>query len=295
VRRAVGLVLTGCLSVQFGAALAVKLFDQLGPGGAVLLRLTFATLVLLAVWRPRPADRSRPELRLTVGFGLVLGLMNWSFYESLARIPLGAAVTIEFVGPLAVAVLGSRRPLDVVWVLCAATGVVVLAGPFGAGALNAAGVGLALAAGCCWATYILLAARVGRVWPGNTGTAFAMGFGALVALPAGIVQGGGHLVHPALLLAALGVALASSVIPYSLEMEALRTLPESVFGVMMSLEPGIAAVAGFLLLGQSLSGGRVVAIALVVTASAGATLTAARRRRLPSSACPPSPSVTVAS
>jgi inner membrane transporter RhtA len=268
VRRAVLLLLTAGTVIQFGAAFAISLFDRLGPGGMVFLRLAFAAVVLLALYRP--ALRGR-DPKLLVAFGLVLGAMNWSFYEALDRIPLGPTVTLEFVGPLGVAVWGSRRPLDLVWVALAAAGVVILANPFSAGGLDGVGVALAFFAGLCWATYILLSARVGRDWPGASGLAVAMLFGALLTAPAGIVQGGAALLEPELLGAGLIVGLACSVIPYSLEMEALRTLPEGVFGVMMSLEPGIAALAGFLVLGQGLSVTDVVAIGFVVVASAGAT------------------------
>jgi inner membrane transporter RhtA len=293
-RRAVILLLIGCTSVQFGAAFAVHLFARLGPGGTVFLRLALAAAVLLVIWRPRVRGRPWPELRLAIGFGLVLGLMNLCFYEALARIPLGPTVTLEFVGPLAVGLWGSRRPLDLVWVALAAAGVLALADPFGGGGLDAGGVALALAAGACWAVYILLSARTGRVWPGASGLAFGMVFGALVALPAGVAQGGADLLTPALLAGGLVVALASSVIPYSLEMEALRTLPEHVFGVLMSLEPAIAALAGFIVLGQGLAAGDVVAIGLVVAASIGVTAAAGRHRRLLASArCEPSPSATV--
>jgi len=278
VRRAVGLLLLAGATVQFGAAFAVQLFDRLGPGGTVLLRLALAAVVLVAVFRPRVRGRSPAELRLAVALGLVLGLMNWSFYEALGRIPLGPTVTIEFIGPLSVGLWGSRRPLDLLWIALAAAGVVALADPFGAGGLDPAGVALALGAGACWAAYILLSARTGRVWPGVSGLAFGMGFGALVALPAGIVQGGAELLHPALIAGGLVVALASSVIPYSLEMEALRTLPEHVFGVLMSLDPAIASLAGLVLLGQGLSTGDVAAIACVVVASIGVTAGAAAQR-----------------
>jgi inner membrane transporter RhtA len=245
----------------------VSVFDRVGPGGIVFLRLGFAAIVLVALYRPALRGRDPKQV---IAFGLVLGAMNWSFYESLDRIPLGAAVTIEFLGPLAVGVWGSRRPLDLVWVALAAAGVMILANPFGAGGLAASGVALALAAGVCWATYIVLSARIGRDWPGASGLAFALVFGALLTAPAGIVQGGADLLQPEVLAAGLAVALASSVIPYSLEMEALRTLPQGVFGVMMSLEPGIAALAGFLLLGQDLAALDIIAIAFVVVASAGA-------------------------
>ena len=182
------------------------------------------------------------------------------------RIPLGIAVTIEFWGPLAVAVAGSRRPLDLLWVVLAATGIVLLADPAG-GSLDAAGIGFALAAGGLWAGYILLSARTGRVFPGGSGLAIAMVFGALVTLPTGIDA---DLLEPELLAAGVGIALASSVIPYSFELEALRRLPARVFGVLMSLEPGVAALAGLVVLGQELDGAEWLAIAFVVVASAGA-------------------------
>lgn len=271
--RAVGLLLLASSSTQFGAAFAVSLFDRLGPGGTVLLRLALAALVLLVIWRPRVAGRSRADLGLTLCLGIALGLMNWSYYQALDRIPLGATVTIEFLGPMSVALWGSRRPRDVLWVLLAATGVVLLADPFGGGGgLDPLGVLLALGAGVGWATYIVFTARVGRVWPGASGLAVAMVVGAFVAVPAGIVQGGSQLLVPGLLAAGLGVALASSVIPYSLEMHALRLLPTHVFGVLMSLEPAIAALAGLVVLGQGLAGRDVVAIGCVTVASAGATL-----------------------
>ena len=261
-------------SIQFGAAFAVTLFDSLGPGGATLLRLTFAAALLLAFWRPRLRGLAPGALRLAVAFGLALGLMNWTFYEAIQRIPLGAAVTLEFVGPLAVAVFGSHRRRDLVWVALAAAGILLLSDPSGSGGLDPHGVALALFAGCCWGAYILLSARTGAVFPGGGGLALAMGVAALVALPAGLLQGGSSLLEPSLLLSGLVVALASSVIPYSLELEALRRLPPAVFGVLMSLEPAVAALAGLLILAQSLQAGQVLAIVLVSAASAGAAITA---------------------
>ena len=273
---AVGLLVLGMVSVQLGAAFAITLFDELGGSGTVFLRILFAAIILLAVFRPRLRGRSREDLRLAVGFGVILGLMNWSFYESIERIPLGACVTIEFLGPLAVGVWGSRRRLDLLWVALAATGIVLIADPFSGGGLDAFGVALALFAGAMWGAYIIVSARVGRVWPQASGLAVGCAVAAVITLPAGIAEGGAQLLSPELLAAGALVGLACSVIPYGLEMEALRRIPEGVFGVLMSLEPAIAALAGLIVLGQGLSAVDVVAIGLVVVASAGAAAEASR-------------------
>jgi inner membrane transporter RhtA len=262
---AVGLVLVAAISPTFGAAFAVTLFDELGPAGTVFLRLAFAAIVLCAIWRPRLTG----DLRLAAAFGVAVGLMNWSFYEAIDRIPLAVAVTIEFAGPLLVAVIGSRRPLDLVWITLAAVGIVLLVGPAG-GSVDLVGVAFALAAAACWMAYIYLSKRVGAAFPGGSGLALAMVVGALITLPAGVIQARGAIGEPGLLAAALVVALASSVLPYSLELEALRRLPESVFGILMSLDPAIAALAGFVVLGQDLGAPELLGIAMVVVASAGA-------------------------
>ena len=258
--RGVALVVAAVTSLQFGAGFAVTLFDELGPGGTAFLRLAIAAVVLLAIWRPSLRGR---DIRLAAAFGITLGLMNLCIYEAMDRIPLGIAVTIEFWGPLAVAVAGSRRPLDLLWVALAAGGIVLLADP--GGSLDAVGVAFALAAGGLWAGYILLSARVGAVWPGGSGLAIAMVFGALVTLPAGLDA---DLLEPGILAAGAVIALASSVIPYSFELEALRRLPARVFGVLMSLEPAVAALAGLVVLGQALELREWLAIGLVVVASA---------------------------
>ena len=270
---AVGMVMGAAGSIQFGAAFAVTVFDSLGPGGTTLARLGWAAALLLVIWRPRLRGQPPGALRLAAAFGVSLGLMNWTFYEAIARIPLGAAVTFEFVGPLGVAVLASRRPRDLVWVGLAALGIVLLSDLGGESRLDPVGIALALFAGGCWAAYILLSARTGAVFSGGGGLALAMAVAALVALPAGLVQGGADLLEPALILSGLVVALASSVIPYSLEFEALRQLPPGVFGVLMSLEPAVATLAGLLILGQGLGTLQVAAIALVIVASAGAAAT----------------------
>jgi inner membrane transporter RhtA len=266
---AVGLVLAAASSLQVGAAFAVTLFDDLGPAGAAFLRLAFAAVVLWAIWRPRMRSHPPRDLRVAAAFGVALGLMNWSIYESIDRIPLGVAVTIEFAGPLLVAVIGSRRPLDGLWIALAAAGILLLADP-GGGSMDALGVLFALTAAACWMAYIYLSKRTGLLFPGGSGLALAMVVGALVVLPAGVIQGGGSFAEPGLLGSALVVALASSVLPYSLELEALRRLPEAVFGVLMSLEPAVAALAGLVVLGQDLGARELVAIGMVVVASAGA-------------------------
>ena len=264
---AVGLVVVACLSPQLGAAFAVTLFAELGPAGTAFLRLAFAAVILCAIWRPRLTG----DLRLAATFGVSLGLMNWTFYEAIARLPLGVAVTIEFSGPLLVAVLGSRRPLDLVWVALAAAGIVLLVGP-GGESVDPVGVAFALAAAVLWMAYIYLNKRTGAAFPGGSGLAIAMVVGALVVLPAGVISADGALTQPDLLGAALVVAILSSVLPYSLDLEALRRLPAAVFGVLMSLDPAIAAVVGFVVLGQALGGREVAAIAMVVVASAGAAV-----------------------
>jgi inner membrane transporter RhtA len=263
------LVCGATLSVQFGAALAATLFDRLGPGGAVWVRLLFAAMLLVAIWRPRIAHRSAPDLALVVTFGLALAGMNACFYEALDRIPLGITVTIEFAGPLLLAVALSRRALDLVWVALAAAGILLLSRG-GTESLDAVGVAFALIAAAFWAGYILLSARTGRRFAGGSGLAVAMAVGAVVATPLGIADGGSDLLDPALLAQGAAVAVLSSVIPYSLEFEALRRIPAWTFGVLMSLEPAVAALAGFVVLGQDLTLRELVGIAAVVVASAGA-------------------------
>jgi inner membrane transporter RhtA len=264
------LVLAAASSVQFGAALAATLFHRLGPGGASLLRVGLGAVILVVAWRPRVRGVPAADLRIAATLGLVLGGMNFAFYEALARVPLGIAVTIEFAGPLGVAVALSRRRLDIVWIVLAAGGIVLLADR-GHGSLDPTGLVLVLVAAACWAAYILLAERAGRRFTGGNGLALAMIVATLVPLGPGLAQGGSELLVPGLLAQGLAVALLSSVIPYSLEMEALRRMPREVFGVLMSLEPALAALAGFVVLHQHLSTRDVVAIALVIAASVGAT------------------------
>lgn len=264
------LVVGAIASVQFGSAVATKLFAQIGPGGAVLLRLLFGTVIVLALWRPRLRGRSRRELLLAAAFGLVLAGMNLSFYHAIHRIPLGIAVTIEFIGPLGVAIGGSRRWIDLLWVALAAAGIVALARGQTHG-LDALGAALALIAGGLWAAYILLNAQVGRAFERGTGLALALCVSVVVTIPAGVIEGGGHLLDGRSLALGAAVGLLSSAIPYSFELEALRRIRPAVFGVLMSLEPAMAAIAGLIVLSQSLSAREVAGVALVVCASIGAS------------------------
>jgi inner membrane transporter RhtA len=259
--------------VQTGAGIAKGLFDELGPAGTVLLRTLFGALVLVALWRPRVRGRARGDLTVAVLFGLVLAAMNLTFYEALDRIPLGIAVTIEFAGPLAVAVAGSRRRLDVAWVVLAAAGILLLVRT-GGGHADLAGVAFALTAAACWAAYILLSQRAGRAFPRGEGLALAMAVGTLALLPAGIAGAGSSLLAAGPLAIGAAIGLLSSAIPYSLELEALRRLPSRVFGILLSLDPAIAALIGFVILGQDLVARELGGIALVVAASAGASATA---------------------
>lgn len=272
---AVGMVLGSITSVQCGAALATTLFGRVGPAGAVFLRGAFAALVLLAVAHRDAMRLRREDLRDVALFGVTLAAMNLGFYEAIARLPLGVAVTFEFSGPLAVAIFGSRRRRDLLWALLAAVGIVLLSGDFGGGSIDPVGALLALGAGACWGCYILLSARVGGRSEGLGGLAVAMVISALLLAPGGIAAGGGEMGSADVLARGLAVGVLSSAVPYALEIEALRRLPNAVFGVMMSLEPAVAALVGFVALDQGLSWSEAVAIALVVAASAGALRSAA--------------------
>jgi inner membrane transporter RhtA len=267
----VWLVLGGILSVQFGAGIAKDLFGEVTPTAMVWLRLLTSALVLGLFARPVLGGRSRDDWVVALGFGLSLGVMNWAIYQSFARIPLGLAVTIEFVGPLTLAILGSRRALDLVWAALAGLGVVLLG--FEPGDLDVAGVGFALVAGAAWAAYILLSAQTGRRWPGLDGLAVASVVATLLLAPFAFVSGGTGLLDLRILALGAAVGMLSSVIPYSLEMTALRTIRPALFSVLMSLEPAAAALAGVVVLQEFLSPLQLLAMACVVVASVGATRT----------------------
>ncbi|WP_067465371.1 EamA family transporter [Actinomadura macra] len=267
------LILVGIISVQVGAGLAKHLFDRMPPSAVVTIRLLTSAIVLAFLARKALRtvlrDHSRSSLAVAAGFGLALALMNFSIYQSFSRIPLGVAVTVEFLGPLMVAIVASRRPRDLLWAALAGAGVVLLAK--GGGDIDLVGIGFALLAGGCWAAYILLTAATGRRFSGSTGLALASVVGTVAVLPLGVASGGAALLDPKLLLIGVGVGLLSSVIPYSLELEALRRMPARVFGILMSMEPAVAALVGVTILGEVLNGRQWFAIGCVIVACAGAT------------------------
>lgn len=272
----VALVSVGILSVQFGAAIAKTLFPQLGPIGMVWLRLLFAG-VILAVTLPAAFSRVRTGWAVVAVFGLTLAAMNVAFYLAIDRIPLGVAVTVEFLGPLAVAIFGARRLIDRLWAVPAGLGVALLG--LRPADLDLVGLLLALVAGGFWAAYILLSARVGRRISGTGGLAAALLIGAAAVTPLGVTSVPTLQEQPNLLLGGVAVAVLSSIVPYSAELSALRRITPALFGVLMSMEPAAAAAAGAFLLGETLRAAEWIALVLVAAASIGAARSSARQPR----------------
>lgn len=270
------MLLGGMLTIQGGAAIAKGLFGQVGPMGTAGLRVVLAAALLSLLFRVNLRRITPAQWRLIVPYGLMLGLMNLSFYSALSRLPLGVAVTIEFTGPLALSLFLSRRPADFLWVGLAAAGIALMA-PLGelqsSAGLDPVGLGFALLAGFFWAMYILAGGRVSRELSGTLSVTAGMWIAAIVTLPFALAGAGANLLSPSVLLAGAGVALLSSAIPYTLEMQALKYIPAKVFGVLSSLEPAIAAVAGLLLLNERLTLVQMLALAAVMVASVGMTLT----------------------
>jgi inner membrane transporter RhtA len=266
-------ILLSIISVQGGAAIAKGLFPVLGAGGTASVRIGFSALLLLLAVRPRLGQLSAAQWRAVAPYGLVLGIMNLLFYCALARVPMGLAVTLEFIGPLGLALAGSRRMTDLLWVVLAGAGIALIA-PWSGKGIDPLGLFFALAAGGCWAVYILLSQRAGAKLPGQLAVTVGMLFAAVPVLPFGLA--GGHLfaMTPFLLLLGLLLALFSSVLPFSLEMHALRTMPFRTFSIFMSLEPAVAALAGWWLLGERLAPTQWLAVACIVVASSGSALTA---------------------
>ena len=268
------LVVAGIASVQLGAGIAKSVFDDAAPLTLVWLRLATSAVVLVVLVRPTLRDRTPADWRVAVAFGVVLGTMNAAIYESFARIPLGIAVTIEFLGPLGLAVAGSRRARDLVWVALAATGVGLLG--IERGDLTVAGVAFALVAASSWTAYILLSASTGRRWPGLDGLTVASVVATVMMVPLLAAFSGRGISDPRVVVLGALVGLLSSVIPYSCEITALRTIRPSVFGILMSLEPAAAALAGIVVVHEFLSALQWLAVACVIAASVGATRTESR-------------------
>ena len=268
------MVLGSIISIQVGSAIATDLFSDIGAAGVVFLRALVSAMLLWAIWRP-PLRIPKENRKIVLLFGVVLAGMNLCFYESIDRIPLGTAVTVEFIGPLGAALIASRRRRDWIWAGLAAAGIVLLTGGIGGDDLNVAGLVLAFLAGVFWGSYILLGKRIGEQAEGGRVLVVPMIISTILVAPLGIADGGMELLDPTVLAIGIGVGVLSSAIPFSLEIEAMRRLPSSVFGVMMSLEPAVAATVGFVLLSQGMHLNEVIAIALVVAASAGALRSAA--------------------
>ncbi len=267
-----------------GTSLAKGLFPFVGAEGTTTYRLVFSTLLLMAFWRPWRRAWTWADAPLLVLFGATLGIMNLLFYNALKTVPFGLAIAVEFTGPLAVALWSSKKPLDFVWIVLAVAGmglILPLGNTLGANlqtdAIDPLGIAYALGAGACWAVYIVIGQRVAdRI--GAFATPMGMLVAALVVTPVGISVAGTSLLNPEWMLAGLGIALLSSAIPYSLEMYSLKHLPKQTFSILLSLEPAVGALAGWLVLSEQLSTQQLCAIGLIMAASVGCAMTAGQRR-----------------
>ncbi|MEL7358024.1 MAG: EamA family transporter [Cyanobacteria bacterium J06560_6] len=265
----VGFLFIAIFSIQFGSALAKSLFNDIGPWGVVGLRVGFSALFLFAIWRPKFHSKVKEHIGLIVLFGVVMATMNSAFYAAIDRIPLGIAISIEFTGPLGLSILKSQHWRDGLWAAIAIAGILLLT-PISGASLDIWGMLLALFAGLCWAMYIVLAAKLGPALPGVEGLAWGLVVGTILLLPIGIATAGSALLSPRILLLSAGVGLLSTALPYACEIVALRSLPVKVFGVMLSMEPMVGVLAGFLILGEKLSVRSLIACVLVSIAAAGA-------------------------
>jgi inner membrane transporter RhtA len=267
-------ILLAVFSVQGGATIAKGLFPVIGAAGTAAVRIGLSAIILLAVFRPPVRRFTAAQWRAVVPYGVSIGVMNLLFYQALARIPLGLAVTLEFVGPLALAIVGSRRALDAVWVVLATIGIALIA-PWQAGSdIDSIGVAIALLTGGCWAAYIVLGGRVSQVLAGGVAVATGMSIATLTVLPFALAGGRLGSFAPRLYAAGVALAVLSSALPFTLEMHALRELPGRTFSILMSLEPAVAALCGLVLLGEHLTKAQWAAVGLVIAASVGATVTA---------------------
>ncbi|KJV27435.1 EamA family transporter [Luteibacter yeojuensis] len=270
-------VLGSVTSLCIGTSFAKKLFPLVGAEGTSALRVGFSALVLLLFWRPWRWPLGRRDAGFVIRYGLTLGVMNLLFYMALRTIPFGLAVAIEFSGPLAVAMLSSRRAVDFVWLASAIAGLAMLL-PLGQhAALDPTGVMFALGAAVCWALYILFGKQAGHLHAGHS-VSLGLVAASVVVVPVGIAKAGASLLDPGILAAGVGIAIVSSAIPMSLEMMALKRLPSQTFGIMVSLEPAVASLLAMLLLGEMLTAHQWLAIGFIVLASVGSTITARRAR-----------------
>ncbi|MBA9071900.1 inner membrane transporter RhtA [Flavobacterium gossypii] len=268
-------VLMAIISVQSGAAIAKSLFPTIGAPGTASLRIGISAIILLAVYRPNLRKITLDQWKFVLPYGLCLGAMNLVFYFAIERIPIGLAVTLEFIGPLMVAVLGSKRIVDFLWVLLAAAGIILIA-PWTTNGVDILGASLALLAGAFWAAYIVLGGKISAIMKGGDAVATGMLFAALLVVPFGIFGEGLNNLTPQLLGMGIALALLSSAIPFTLEMKALGQLPARTFSILMSLEPAAASICAFIFLQEYLSFNEILAVAFVVTASAGSTITSRR-------------------
>lgn len=266
-------VLFAIISVQSGAAIAKTLFPELGAAATASLRIGISALILLAVYRPNLFKINASQWKVVIPYGLSLGAMNLIFYFAIERIPIGLAVTLEFIGPLVVAVLGSKRILDYLWVLLAAAGIVLIA-PWSDNGVDLLGVLFALLAGALWAAYIVLGGKVSKIMKGGEAVAVGMLFATLLILPFGVLGNGFQNMTPNFFYLGIALALLSSAIPFTLEMKALGQLPARTFSILMSLEPAAASLCGLLFLQEYLTPNELIAVICVVTASIGSTMTA---------------------
>jgi inner membrane transporter RhtA len=266
-------VLLAIISVQCGAAIAKSLFPTIGAAGTASLRIGISAIILLLAYRPNLKAITPKQWKIVVPYGLTLGAMNLIFYMAIERIPIGLAVTLEFIGPLLVAIIGSKRLLDYCWVLLAAAGIVLIA-PWSNESIDPIGVLFALLAGALWATYIILGGKVSKIMHDGQAVATGMLFGAVLILPFGLYENGLVNLTPSFFGMGVALALLSSAIPFTLEMKALGQLPPRTFSILMSLEPAAASICAFLFLQENLSFYEILAVVCVVVASAGSTLTA---------------------
>ena len=270
------------LSIQFGASMAKQLFPVAGPAGTTMLRVCLAAVILLAIWRPWKTKYSLKQLKVFAGYGFCLGSMNILFYLSLARIPLGIAVALEFTGPLVLSLITSKKPVDIFWALLAAAGIylVLPVSDTSTASLDLIGILLALAAGVFWALYIIFGQNSGKDTHSGHATAIGMTFAALVTIPFGIYSNSVEFFQLSILPLGLAIAVLSSALPYSLEMMAMKNISTTTFGVLMSLEPAIAALMGYLFLKENLTAMQVTAIVCIIIASGGSAASLKKKSTL---------------